>query len=457
MTDHNPVKLEMAATPNAGNSKVDEGWKNKLPTSVRGPIIAGCLIIGVFVGGFGFWGATVPISGAAVASGIVAASGLNQTVDHLEGGIIEEILVVEGARISKDQPLMRLDPTRVLSERDRVKAQLFGLKAKMLRTRAERDQLAEFEYSQEVQEEAKSIGMQDDLVQQEREFQSRRQRLLSEVNVLAQRSQAIEDEIAGLEIQKSSETTKLVVIRDELDQKEKLLKRGLTPRSQFNALQRAEADSEGRIGGLTATIAQRRTTLLEIEKQLITQDATRVEDASSQLNNIQLQVNDLEQQLRSREDVLSRMIILSPIDGVVVKLNKNTVGGVVRPGETVFEILPTGADFIIEARIPPQDIDVVRLGQTANVRFVALNTRTTPEVAASVIYVSADRLVDPDTRAPYYLARLQLTEDLPPPLTSDQIYPGMPVDAFIGTGERTFFEYLSRPITDSFNRAFREQ
>jgi HlyD family secretion protein len=142
---------------------------------------------------------------------------------------------------------------------------------------------------------------------------------------------------------------------------------------------------------------------------------------------------------------------------VVIKLSKNTVGSVIRPGETVVEILPTSSDLIIEARVPPQDIDVVRPGQNANVRFVALNTRTTPEVPAEVIYISADRLVDADTRAPYYLARLQLIGELPEPLTRDQIYPGMPVDAFIGTGERTFFEYLARPIMDSFNKAFREQ
>ncbi len=443
--------------PNSVSQANEADWKKTLPTSVKGPIILGLIIIGVFVGGFGVWGAIVPISGAAVASGIVAVSGLNQTVDHFEGGIIEEILIDEGQRIEAGDVVVRLDPTRVKAERDRVTSQLISLRAKLYRTKAERDNATTLVFPEEFQKLATENGLSDDVRQQEREFESRLQRHNSELSVLAQRSRSTSEEITGLEIQSNSEKTKLEVIRDELNQKKKLLDRGLTPRSQYNALQRAEADSEGRIGALLATIAQRKTSLLEIEKQVLLQDASRTETASIDLNTVQAQVNDLEEQLRSREDILERLAIRSPVDGVVVKLNKNTVGSVVRPGETVLEILPTSADLIIEARVPTQDIDVVRPGQKANVRFVALNTRTTPEVAAVVTYVSADRLVDPDTRAPYYLARLQLEGDLPLPLTRDQIYPGMPVDTFIGTGDRTFFEYLARPISDSFNRAFREE
>ena len=432
-------------------------WKSRLPTSVKGPVITGLAIIGLFVGGFGLWGATVPISGAAVASGIVAVSGLNQKIDHLEGGIILQILVAEGQRVRQGEDMILLDPTRVQAERDRVRSQLISLQAKLLRTKAERDGDRELVFPEDLLSQAQERGLGEDISQQKREFENRLERHQTELSVLDQRTQSTREEIEGLVIQLSSERTKLDVIRDELDQKKKLLDRGLTPRSQYNALQRAEADSEGRIGSLVATIAQRKTALLEIEKQALRQNATRVETASVDLNTVQIQVNDLEEQLRSREDVLGRMAIRSPVDGVVVKLDKNTVGSVVRPGETVLEILPTSADLIIEARIPPQDIDVVRPGQTANVRFTALNTRTTPEVPASVTYVSADRLVDPDTRAPYYLARLQLDGELPEPLTRDQIYPGMPVDTFIGTGERTFFEYLARPILDSVSRAFREQ
>jgi HlyD family secretion protein len=451
MAQNAPVMPSLQGLPNI------QEWKKRLPTGVRGPIIAGLLIAALFVGGFGVWGATVPISGAAVASGIVAASGLNQEVNHLEGGLISKILVAEGQRVKSGESIIELDKTRVESERDRVNNQLLGIRARIARLNAEMEGAPTIEFPEELVSAAAGSAMTSDLEQQRREFVNRLERHQSELDVLAQRAQATNEEIAGLEIQKSSEETKLVVIRDELEQKKGLLDRGLTPRSQYNALQRAEADSEGRVGALQATIAQRKTSLIEIEKQINRQQASRSEEASAQINAANLEINDLTEQLRSRDDILKRMVIRSPVDGVVIKLSKNTVGSVIRPGETVVEILPTTLDLIIEARVPPQDIDVVRPGQNANVRFVALNTRTTPEVPAVVTYVSADRLVDQDTRVPYYLARLQLTGDLPAPLTRDQIYPGMPVDAFIGTGERTFFEYLARPILDSFNKAFREQ
>ena len=432
-------------------------WKAGLPVSVRGPILAGMMIAVLFVGGFGIWGATVPITGAAVASGVVAASGQNLKVDHLEGGLIKTIAVAEGQLVMQDDPLLELDATRALSDRDRVENQLLSLNARLARALAERDGGETLTFSEELKAKANAFGKQDDLVQQQTEFENRLERHQSELAVLAQRRQAIRDEIAGLEVQANSETTKLDVIKDELKQKKDLLEKGLTPRGQYNALQRAEADSRGRLGSLLATIAQRKTSLAETQSQELREKARRREDAAQLVNQAQTEINDLDEQLRSREDILKRMVLRAPAEGVVVKLHKNTIGGVVSPGETVVEILPTATDLIIEARLSPQDIDVVSVGQEANVRFVALNARTTPEAVARVTYISADRLIDPNTRAPYYVARLKLEEELPATLTREKIHPGMPVDAFIATGERTFFEYLLRPVLDSFSKAFREE
>lgn len=456
MTEREPNEMRLPESADKTTAQKD-AWKKSLPTGIRGPVLVGMVIAGLFVGGFGVWGATVPISGAAVASGVVAASGQNLLVDHLEGGLISTIEVVEGQFVRAGEALLELDATRALSDRDRVKNQLLGLEARLARALAERDGATLLEFSDELTSQANDLGKQEELRQQQTEFENRLQRHESELEVLAQRGQAIRDEIAGLEIQASSEETKLEVIREELDQKKDLLEQGLTPRSQYNALQRAEADSRGRMGSLLAAIAQRKTSLAETRTQELRERARRREEAAQLVNQVQLEINDLEEQLLAREDILKRVVLRAPADGVVVKLNKNTIGSVVRPGEAVVEILPTATDLIIEARLSPQDIDVVSVGMDANVRFVALNARTTPEATANVIYVSADRLIDPDTRASYYVSRLKLQEDLPPPLSRDQIYPGMPVDAFIGTGERTFFEYLLRPILDSFSKAFREE
>lgn len=432
-------------------------WRKRLPTAIRWPVIAGLAIVVFFFGGFGFWAATVPISGAAVTAGVVAASGLNQAVDHLEGGLISEILVREGDRVSNGAAMLLLDPTRVAAERDRVRNTLLSLRVREARLIAERDGLETLVFSAALESEAEMLGLEEDLLQQRKEFSNRLERFGSQIQVLDRRADAVREEMEGLRAQQRSEEIKLDVIKEELSQKADLLERGLTPRSQFNALKRQEADSQGRIGSLRATLAQRETALLEIDKQVSQLRATRREEAAAGVNETRLQLGELAEQLRAREDVLQRMVIRAPVDGVVVKLNKNTVGSVVRPGEVIAEILPTGSDLVIETRVAPQDIDVVRPGQLANVRFPALNTRTTPEVPARVSYVSADRLVDADTGASYFSARLELDGDLPEPLTRDQLYPGMPVEAFIRTGERTFLQYLVRPVTDSFNRAFREE
>ena len=219
---------------------------------------------------------------------------------------------------------------------------------------------------------------------------------------------------------------------------------------------RSQADSEGAIGGLDATIGQRRKSISEVRGRQQALRATRRAEASTQINETRQQIADLKEQLTSRADILERMIIRAPADGVIVNISKNTIGSVVAPGETVLEILPTSNDLVISARVTPNDVDVVRIGQEASIRFVALNTRITPEVPATIEYISADRLVDPATQEPYFDARLKLDPNLPESISRDQIYPGMPVDAFIKTGERTFVEYLAKPVTDSFSKAFRE-
>ncbi|MCB1459140.1 MAG: HlyD family type I secretion periplasmic adaptor subunit [Nitratireductor sp.] len=432
-------------------------WQEKVPTRMTTSVLFGLLVVALFVAGFGVWAATAPLSGAAVASGVVQASGQNLVVEHLEGGIIKDILVKEGDRIKQGDTIMVLDDTRALAERNRVNVALIATEASLVRAQAERDGKDKLEFPVQLLAAARIDGLEADLEQQRAEFANRAERHVSDLAVLDQRAQALRDEIEGLEIQKTSEERKLEVTREELQDKESLLKKGLTSRSQVNQLQRAEADSLGRIGALTATIGQRKTSIAEIEEQRIGISATRRETASTQINDIRSKLSDLREQLRAREDILLRSIIRAPADGVVVKLSKNTVGSVVRPGEAVVEILPTGNELIIDARISPRDIDAVKVGQDADLRLTALNNRTTPQVAAKLIYLSADRLVDPNSREPYYVARLEMSQELPEGLTKDQIYPGMPVEAFISTEERTFAEYLAKPIMDSVSRAFREE
>lgn len=448
----NPNALNQNGAPEQGN-----GLERKVPVGITKPVIAGILVMGAFFAGFGYWSVKAPLSGAAIAPGIVVVSGQNQDIDHLEGGIIREIAVKEGELVKEGQELLFLDETQAVAERNRVNKQLVALTATIARSTAELTDLETIEFPQKLVELAEQNETTDLLERQKVEFQSRINQHKSELGVLDEQVQAIEEEMEGINRQIDAEQRKLVVLQEEISAKKSLLERGLTPRNTYNALLREEADTEGAIGRLTATIGQRKKSIAEVRVQQETIRASRKAEASAAINETQTRIDDLEEQLTSRAAILNRMVIRAPVQGVIVNITKNTIGSVVRPGETVMEIQPSTDDLIISARIAPQDVDIVSVGQNASIRFSALNTRITPEVDAKIEYLSADRLVDEATQEPYFDARLRLSKDLPDPVKIEQIYPGMPVDAFIKTGDRTFLEYLAKPITDSFSKAFREE
>ena len=244
---------------------------------------------------------------------------------------------------------------------------------------------------------------------------------------------------------------------DETDRKKRLLDQGLTNRSEYTALLRTQAELVGQIGAMTAQIEQARSAIAQAEEQLVRQDTEWVENALTQLNEVTALVGELEGRLESARDVLDRVVVRAPADGVIIAVHKNTIGAVVSPGDELADLLPTSSDLIIEARLEPSDIDNVYIGQTAEMRFVAFNSRVTPQIPGAVAFISPDRFVDQATQQPYYMARLRITEELPANVDREQIYPGMPVEVFISTDERTFLEYLVKPVTDSFSRAFREE
>lgn len=432
-------------------------WRNQVPTSLSGAVLLGILTVGLFFAAFGYWALRAPLAGAAIAPGVVIASGQNQEVGHLEGGIISEIAVREGDFVDENQPLIYLDETLVLAERNRVTQQLVFLSARLARARAELVDAEEISFSPELLVRADQINRTDVLDLQRSEFKSRRDQLLSEVAILDEQVLATEEEISGIEEQRRAEQIKKEVLIEDLEAIKSLLDQGLAQKNQYNLLLRNKADTEGAIGRLSATIGQRKKAISEVRERQNALRVARRAEASTLINDTRGQIADLEEQLTSRGDILERMIIRAPVDGVIVKIEKNTIGSVVKPFDPILEILPTSSELIIEARIAPQDVDAVQIGQSANVRFVALNARTTPEVPAIVEYISADRLIDPKNGEPYFDARLKLAEELPEGFDKEQIFPGMPVDTFINTGERTFVEYIAKPVTDSFSKAFREE
>jgi HlyD family secretion protein len=274
---------------------------------------------------------------------------------------------------------------------------------------------------------------------------------------LRQRQAALEESIQGLSSQKKAAEDQLKIVDEEIERKRKLLEKGLTDRSQFTALMRNQAELLGQIGQATAGIASANSQILEAKQQIDRAITARMETAAKDLTDTRRQLADVTEQVVAAKDILDRVIVRSPSDGLVVKQMINAPGSVVRQGEPLLELLPTSNALIIDARLDTREVDAVHIGQDARLRFVALNARSTPEVAGQVTFVSPDRLVDEATRVPYYSVRLKITGALPDAIKPEQIYPGTPVESFISTGDRTFLEYLAKPIQDSFHRAFREE
>ena len=433
-----------------------DGWTSRVDTGLSGPTLAGLIIVGVFILMFGLWAAFAPLAGAAVAHGVVSASGQNLRIQHFEGGMIDQILVQEGDTVSRDQPLLTLDSTDALATRDRYRKQLIGLRARAERLQAERDG-EDVRFSDQLKQDAINADLQVDLAEQTKEFDKRSERYATDEKIANQQIVALQQQEVGLRAQEKSAREQIAVIEQEIAVKSKLVKRKLAPKSQLLRLQRSRSELEGRIGDFVSRIGETRSSIVKAMEQKLRLQAERSEAAAAQLNEVRSSMAETEELIRTAEDVLSRVIVRAPADGVVVNINKNTPGSVVRKAEDLVVLLPRGGELIIEARLEPQDIDVVNVGQGASLRFSTLNTRTTPEVEGQVSYISADRQIDPNTNEAFYTARLTFTDTLPQGFNRGLIYPGMPVETYIETGDRTFFQYLTKPITDSFSRAFREE
>ncbi len=432
-------------------------WEDRINASRSRVSWAGYLAIAALVGSFGYWAASAPIARAAVAPGNIAAAGRNILIQHLEGGVIQRVNVREGDIVKAGQELYVLDPTSARANVNRLGKQIVSLKASLLRLAAERDGAVALELPPSTSLAGGLDDVQDLVDEQQKEFNARLARFKSEQEILSQRVASLNETSRGFGAQRDAVAEQLRIVRDELRRKKQLVDKGLTNLFEYTQIQRNESDLIGQAGAIESQLGANATQVLEAEEQIQRARTQRVEQAVARLNEVRVQLADAEEQLNAATAVLARTVIHAPSDGIIVSMTYNTIGSVIGPAEKVIEILPTTDKPIVEARLNPQEIDAVYIGQQARLRLTALNARLTPEVAGTVTEISADRLVDQATQEVYYRARLQITDELPAGIEAAQLYPGMPVEAYINAGERTFLEYLVRPILDSVNRAFREE
>ncbi|SMX26779.1 Type I secretion system membrane fusion protein PrsE [Pelagimonas phthalicica] len=426
--------------------------------SMRFHMTLGLVALLVLVGGFGTWATTTNISGAIIASGSIEVDQNRQIVQHLDGGIVAEILVDEGDTVEAGQVLLRLDPTLLLSELAIADGAFFELSARSARLKAERDGADDIAFPAEVLQRAEQDSEVRDLVTgQENLFNARRITITREVEQLSKRKDQIQDQVRGIEAQQAALSTQLGLIEQELSDQRKLLEKGLAQASRVLNLQREEANLAGQVGQLQAQKAQAEGRITEIDIQMLSLESQQREEAITTLRDLQLREREQAEQRNALRERLSRMEIRAPVSGVVYGLAVFTPRSVIRPADPVLYLVPQDRPLVIAAQVEPIHIDQLFVEQDVSLRFSSLDQKQTPELFGHVVQISADAFEDQSSQIRYYRAEIVLNEDeitrLPEGAT---LIPGMPVEAFIRTEDRTPLGYLVKPFTDYLAHAFRE-
>ncbi|CUH63182.1 Type I secretion system membrane fusion protein PrsE [Thalassovita gelatinovora] len=428
------------------------------PYPVRIPFVIGVFALALLVGGFGVWASLTQIAGAIVASGQIEVEQNRQVVQHPDGGVISELLVEEGDFVEADQLLVRLDPTDLQSELSIVEGQLFELMARRGRLEAEQDGKSDIEFEPELLQAAKENPDVYDLIEgQVRLVRARDASEAQEIDQLQKRKAQISSQIDGIKAQQSALEKQQALIDEELENQQSLLERGLAQSSRVLGLQREQAGLSGQVGNLIAQAAQAEGRITEIEIEILKLDTTRREEAVSRLRDLQYRELELAENRRSLISRLGRLDIRAPVSGVVYGMRFFAPRSVIRPADPVMFLVPQDRPLVIASQVETINIDQVYPGQDVILRLPALDQRTTPELFGRVSKVSADAFTDENSGRSYYRAEILIKdgemERLPEGVV---LVPGMPVESFIRTADRTPLAYLLKPVTDYFVKAFRE-
>jgi HlyD family secretion protein/epimerase transport system membrane fusion protein len=426
--------------------------------SFKGPLLAAAAILLVFFGGFGGWAVLAPLSGAALASAVVAPDGFRKTVQHLEGGIVADIRVREGSTVEAGDVLVVLDDIRTRADYNSARACLAATLAQGARLAAEQEGVEAPAFPGELLAQAEEDLATRALIDAERGSLGARRRAL--VDQLAMRDGKIgqaQSDLAAYEGSLASIDRQLVLIDEEIAAVADLLRKGLDRKPRLLALQRARADLDGQCNTSVANAAGTRELITTTRAERDARISGRAEEVATGLAEARASSNELRAAVQAAWDRLDRTVVTALVAGEVVDLKLRTLGGVIGPGEPILDLVPRDQPLVIEARVSPKDIDVVHPGLMADVYLTAYYTRHLPRVRGEVRQVSADRLTDPKTGEAYYTAQIVVDMAAVREKTPDvYLTAGMPAEAMIITGERTMFEYLIDPIRNSFRRALRE-
>lgn len=420
---------------------------------LRGRMIAGAALCALLVAGVGGWAATARLAGAVIVQGSVVVDQNLKVIQHRDGGIVGDILVRAGDYVRQGQVLIRLDDAETRAEQAIVAGQIGEMRARKARLEAERDALAAPLFPEAM---TADPALTDVLAGERRIFDGAAAARASRVRQLELGIAQIEDEIAGLNAQLDAKGREIALVEEEAGKLGQLTEKQLIATSRLNGVERDRARLNGEYGEIQAAIARAGTRISELKLQILTVEETARTDAQRELAQLETALSEREDRLTAIEDRLSRTDIRAPVDGYVNELHVTSVGGVVTSAQVLASVVPKDAQLKIESKIPPVSIEQVTAGQEARLRFTAFNQRTTPEVAGAVTFVSPAAALDRDLGGEFYNADIALTEEAQALLGAD-LRPGMPVEVYIQTEERTALSYFLRPVTDQFARAMRER
>jgi len=420
------------------------------------PLYAGMAIVVLFFGVFGFWAVLAPLESAAIAPGFVSVDIKRKTVQHLEGGIVNEILVRDGDKVVAGQVMIRLDKTQPLATLSLLKGRFDSALALEARLQAESENLARVIYPETLIKRKGDDEVARILQAQDRIFEARLQSIKGQEAILNQRIAQLDAEIAGVTGEIKAQNEQLLLITDEIDSFNKLFNEGLTGKSRLLELKRLFSETEGERNRNKSAIARVKQNIAETNLEINDLHAQRLSEVVQESREVRTELYDLREKIRGAEDISQRTDIKASLSGTVVGLSVHTLGGVIAPGEDLLDIVPSGEQLVIEARLNPDDIDSVEPGLRARITFPAYSSRTQVPMEGTVLTVSADSFIDERTGESYYETRVALAENSDEWLEGRLLYPGMKADVMITTGSRTSLQYILQPITQSFSRAFRE-
>lgn len=414
----------------------------------------GMIILLLSFGLFGGWATLAPLNSAALAPGVVTVKSYRKTVQHLEGGIVRELRVRDGDQVKAGDVLLVLDNTQARAETEMMRSQLIAALAMEARLLAERDGLPAPLAVAEL--DANDPRVREAHDSEARIFQTRRTSLLGEIGLLEKSVVQIEEQIRGVKAIIASKQTLAASYQEEIDDLRALLAEGFVDKQRLREQERSLARLQAEVAEHQSDSARARLQIGEAQLKILQLKKTFATEVAGQLGEVHTMVYDLRERLAAVQDRAQRTEITAPEAGMVMGMTLHTLGGVVGPGTPLLDIVPASEELIVEAQVSPADIDRVAVGKLADIRFSAFKSSTTPVIEGRLVQVSADRLINKDSGAPYYLARLELTDKGRQALSHLQLVPGMPAEVLINTGARTLLQYLMQPASDAFARSLIE-